>query len=150
MLQHPLASEWFNKLLYINAFVIWNLVHIYTHTHTLKWAHLCLSLRYWYLGPLKTRAAHWFSTLRVSVVFCVHLFYCVVLWILNVKSTKLVCVSKEGPQMHHASVSYLPPIPRPPDLPDVKPVRPSLLYRIYRRLKNYWTPPAEGRIDVRL
>lgn len=23
-------------------------------------------LRYWYLGPLKTRAAHWFSTLKVS------------------------------------------------------------------------------------
>ncbi|XP_053090799.1 acylglycerol kinase, mitochondrial isoform X1 [Pangasianodon hypophthalmus] len=69
--------------------------------------------KYWYLGPLKTRAAHWFSTLR------------------------------EWPQMHHASVSYLPPIPRPPDLPDVKPVRPSLLYRIYRRLKNYWTPPPE-------
>lgn len=52
--------------------------------------------------------------------------------------------------MHHASVSYLPPIPRPPDLPDVKPVRPSLLYRIYRRLKNYWAPPVEGTIDVYL
>lgn len=24
--------------------------------------------RYWYLGPLKTRAAHWFSSLKVSVV----------------------------------------------------------------------------------
>lgn len=22
--------------------------------------------RYWYLGPLKTRAAHWFSSLKVS------------------------------------------------------------------------------------
>ncbi|XP_047678025.1 acylglycerol kinase, mitochondrial isoform X2 [Tachysurus fulvidraco] len=69
--------------------------------------------KYWYLGPLKTRAAHWFSTL------------------------------KEWPQTHHASVLYLPPTPRPLDLPDVKPVRPSLLYRIYRRLQNYWTPPAE-------
>lgn len=23
--------------------------------------------RYWYLGPLKTYAAHWFSTLRVGI-----------------------------------------------------------------------------------
>ncbi|KAI5623999.1 acylglycerol kinase, mitochondrial precursor [Silurus asotus] len=69
--------------------------------------------KYWYLGPLKTRAAHWFSTLR------------------------------EWPQIHQASLSYLPPIPRPPDLPEVKPVRPSLLFRIYLRLKNYWTPPAK-------
>ncbi|TSX17016.1 Acylglycerol kinase, mitochondrial [Bagarius yarrelli] len=72
--------------------------------------------KYWYLGPLKTRAAHWFSSLR------------------------------EWPQTHDASVSFLPPVPRPPDLPDVKPVRPSLLYRIYRRLKNYWTPPAEVKV----
>ncbi|KAI5098203.1 acylglycerol kinase, mitochondrial precursor, partial [Silurus meridionalis] len=69
--------------------------------------------KYWYLGPLKTRTAHWFSTIR------------------------------EWPQVHQASLSYLPPIPRPPDLPEVKPVRPSLLFRIYLRLKNYWTPPAK-------
>lgn len=69
--------------------------------------------KYWYLGPLKTRAAHWFSTL------------------------------KEWPQIHQASLSYLGPVPRPPDLPAEKPSRPNLLYRIHRRLKNYWNPPIE-------
>uniref|UniRef100_A0AAR2KHZ4 Acylglycerol kinase, mitochondrial n=1 Tax=Pygocentrus nattereri TaxID=42514 RepID=A0AAR2KHZ4_PYGNA len=70
--------------------------------------------KYWYLGPLKTRAAHWFSTL------------------------------KNWPQTRHASLSCLPPVPRPPDLPAEKPIRPNLLYRIYRRLQNYWNPPVEG------
>ncbi|KAL7871272.1 hypothetical protein SRHO_G00087690 [Serrasalmus rhombeus] len=69
--------------------------------------------KYWYLGPLKTRAAHWFSTL------------------------------KNWPQTRHASLSCLPPVPRPPDLPAEKPTRPNLLYRIYRRLQNYWNPPVE-------
>ncbi|XP_076848334.1 acylglycerol kinase, mitochondrial [Brachyhypopomus gauderio] len=69
--------------------------------------------KYWYLGPLKTRAAHWFSTLR------------------------------EWPQTRHASLSYLHPVPRPPEPPTDTPSRPSLLYRIYRRLKNYWRPPRE-------
>ncbi|XP_030620955.1 acylglycerol kinase, mitochondrial [Chanos chanos] len=69
--------------------------------------------KYWYLGPLKTRAAHWFSTLQ------------------------------EWPQVRQASLSYLAPVPRPPDLPAEKPSRPNLLYRIYRRLKNYWNPPVE-------
>ncbi|XP_056622108.1 acylglycerol kinase, mitochondrial isoform X2 [Triplophysa dalaica] len=69
--------------------------------------------KYWYLGPLKTRAAHWFSTL------------------------------KEWPQIHQASLSYMGPVPRPPDLPAEKPSRPNLLYRIHRRLKNYWNPPIE-------
>ncbi|XP_036441134.1 acylglycerol kinase, mitochondrial [Colossoma macropomum] len=69
--------------------------------------------KYWYLGPLKTRAAHWFSTL------------------------------KDWPQTRHASLSCLPPVPRPPDLPAEKPTRPNLLYRIYRRLQNYWNPPVE-------
>uniref|UniRef100_A0AAR2LSE1 Acylglycerol kinase, mitochondrial n=1 Tax=Pygocentrus nattereri TaxID=42514 RepID=A0AAR2LSE1_PYGNA len=69
--------------------------------------------KYWYLGPLKTRAAHWFSTL------------------------------KNWPQTRHASLSCLPPVPRPPDLPAEKPIRPNLLYRIYRRLQNYWNPPVE-------
>lgn len=69
--------------------------------------------KYWYLGPLKTKAAHWFSTLR------------------------------EWPLVRHASVAYLPPTLRPPDPPDHKPSRPNLLYRIYRALKNYWVPPAE-------
>ncbi|XP_055029597.1 acylglycerol kinase, mitochondrial [Misgurnus anguillicaudatus] len=69
--------------------------------------------KYWYLGPLKTRAAHLFSTL------------------------------KEWPQIHQASLSYLGPVPRPPDLPAEKPSRPNLFYRIHRRLKNYWNPPIE-------
>ncbi|XP_051953776.1 acylglycerol kinase, mitochondrial [Xyrauchen texanus] len=74
--------------------------------------------KYWYLGPLKTRAAHWFSTL------------------------------KEWPQIHQASISYLAPLPRPPDLPIEKPTRPNLLYRIYRRLQNYWNPPIEEPMKV--
>lgn len=69
--------------------------------------------KYWYLGPLKTRAAHWFSSL------------------------------KQWPQTHQASLSYLAPVPRPPDLPTEIPPRPNLLYRIYCRLKNYWNPPIE-------
>uniref|UniRef100_A0A8C0YIX1 Acylglycerol kinase, mitochondrial n=1 Tax=Cyprinus carpio carpio TaxID=630221 RepID=A0A8C0YIX1_CYPCA len=69
--------------------------------------------KYWYLGPLKTRAAHWFSSL------------------------------KQWPQTHQASLSYLAPVPRPPDLPTEIPPRPNLLYRIYRRLNNYWNPPIE-------
>ncbi|XP_015463018.2 acylglycerol kinase, mitochondrial isoform X2 [Astyanax mexicanus] len=69
--------------------------------------------KYWYLGPLKTRAAHWFSTL------------------------------KEWPQTRQASLSYLPPVPRPPEMPTEKPQRPNLLHRIYIRLQNYWNPPVE-------
>ncbi|KAL0968512.1 hypothetical protein UPYG_G00267850 [Umbra pygmaea] len=67
--------------------------------------------KYWYLGPLKTKAAHLFSTLR------------------------------EWPQVREASVSYLAPTLRPPDVPEHKPQRPNLLKRIIRRLKNYWYPP---------
>ncbi|KAK2841974.1 hypothetical protein Q5P01_012174 [Channa striata] len=69
--------------------------------------------KYWYLGPLKTNAAHWFRTL------------------------------KEWPLVREISVSYLAPSLRPPDLPLQKPPRPNLLYRIIRRLKNYWNPPIE-------
>nr|XP_046249368.1 acylglycerol kinase, mitochondrial [Scatophagus argus] len=69
--------------------------------------------KYWYLGPLKKHAAHWFSTLR------------------------------EWPLVRNVSVSYLTPSLRPPDLPPQKPPRPNLLYRIARRLKNYWNPPVE-------
>ncbi|KAJ8392020.1 hypothetical protein AAFF_G00083300 [Aldrovandia affinis] len=70
--------------------------------------------KYWYLGPLKTMAAHWFSTL------------------------------KSWPQIHQASLSYQAPTPRPPEeSPTVKPPRPSLIYRIIRRLKLYWIPPIE-------
>ncbi|XP_060932441.1 acylglycerol kinase, mitochondrial [Limanda limanda] len=69
--------------------------------------------KYWYLGPLKSNAAHWFSTL------------------------------KEWPLVREASISYLAPSVRPPDLPLYKPARPNLLNRIARRLKNYWSPPVE-------
>ncbi|XP_070828145.1 acylglycerol kinase, mitochondrial [Chaetodon trifascialis] len=69
--------------------------------------------KYWYLGPLKTHAAHWFSTLR------------------------------EWPLVRDVSVSYTAPSLRPPDLPPQKLPRPNLLSRIARRLRNYWNPPAE-------
>ncbi|XP_029008740.1 acylglycerol kinase, mitochondrial [Betta splendens] len=69
--------------------------------------------KYWFLGPLKTNAAHWFKTL------------------------------KEWPLVQEISVSYLAPTLRPPDLPPHKPLRPNLFYRIIRRLKNYWDPPVE-------
>ena len=51
---------------------------------------------------------------------------------------------QEWPQVHEASVSYLAPTLRPLDLPSHKPPRASLLNRIIRRLKNYWSPPVEG------
>lgn len=69
--------------------------------------------KYWYLGPLKTKAAHWLSTLR------------------------------DWPLVREVSVSYLEPTLRPPDLATVRPPRPSLPSRIVRRLKNYWYPPVE-------
>ncbi|GAA6233832.1 acylglycerol kinase, mitochondrial [Lates japonicus] len=69
--------------------------------------------KYWYLGPLKTNAAHWFSTLR------------------------------EWPLVRNVTVSYTAPSLRPPDQPPQKPPRPNLLYRIIRRLKNRWSPPVE-------
>lgn len=69
--------------------------------------------KYWYLGPLKTSAAHWFSTLR------------------------------EWPLIREVTLSYLAPTLRPPDLPLQKPPRPNLLHRIFRRLKNYWNPPVQ-------
>ncbi|KAM4747282.1 acylglycerol kinase, mitochondrial isoform 2-T2 [Rhinophrynus dorsalis] len=67
--------------------------------------------KYWYLGPLKARAAHFFSTLRA--------------W----------------PQTHQASIMYLGPTERPPEEPEQKPPRPPLYIRIYRRLALYWSPP---------
>lgn len=74
--------------------------------------------KYWYLGPLKTKAAHWFRTLQ------------------------------EWPLVRQISISYLSPNLRPPDLPTEKPSRPNLLYRIIRRLKNYWNPPVEEPIKI--
>lgn len=69
--------------------------------------------KYWYLGPLKTKAAHWFKTLQ------------------------------EWPLVREVTISYLSPNLRPPDLPTQKPPRPNLMYRIIRRFKNYWYPPIE-------
>ncbi|CAN2387235.1 Acylglycerol kinase [Pristimantis euphronides] len=68
--------------------------------------------KYWYLGPLKTRAAHLFSTL------------------------------KEWPQRHEASILFLGPADRQPeeDVTTIT-GRPPLYIRIYRRLARYWSPP---------
>uniref|UniRef100_A0A8D0GA64 Acylglycerol kinase, mitochondrial n=1 Tax=Sphenodon punctatus TaxID=8508 RepID=A0A8D0GA64_SPHPU len=66
--------------------------------------------KYWYLGPLKTKAAHFFNTL------------------------------KEWPQKHEASLTYLGPTQRPPEDPEKEPTRPPLYVRLYRRLAQYWTP----------
>uniref|UniRef100_A0A8C5F4U3 Acylglycerol kinase, mitochondrial n=1 Tax=Gadus morhua TaxID=8049 RepID=A0A8C5F4U3_GADMO len=69
--------------------------------------------KYWYMGPLKTKAAHWLSTLR------------------------------EWPLVREVSLSYLEPTLRPAELPTTRPPRASLPSRIMRRLKNYWSPPVE-------
>uniref|UniRef100_A0A8D0CGR7 Acylglycerol kinase, mitochondrial n=1 Tax=Salvator merianae TaxID=96440 RepID=A0A8D0CGR7_SALMN len=68
------------------------------------------AIKYWYLGPLKIKAAHFFSAL------------------------------KEWPQKHLASFSYLGPIARPPEEPEQKTSRPPLYIRLYKRLSYYWTP----------
>uniref|UniRef100_A0A8C8EF51 Acylglycerol kinase, mitochondrial n=1 Tax=Otus sunia TaxID=257818 RepID=A0A8C8EF51_9STRI len=65
--------------------------------------------KYWYLGPLKTKAAHFFSTF------------------------------KEWPQKHQAALMYLGPTERPPEEPEEKPSRPPLYVRLYRRLWLYWS-----------
>ncbi|XP_042693915.1 acylglycerol kinase, mitochondrial isoform X2 [Centrocercus urophasianus] len=69
--------------------------------------------KYWYLGPLKTKAAHFFSAL------------------------------KEWPQKHQAALMYLGPTERPPEEPEEKPSRPPLYVRLYRRLRLYWSPPRK-------
>lgn len=56
-------------------------------------------------------------------------------------------ISQEWPLVREVSVSYSAPSLRPPDLPTQKAPRPNLLYRIARRLKNYWNPPVEGSAD---
>ncbi|KAJ7329117.1 hypothetical protein JRQ81_015291 [Phrynocephalus forsythii] len=66
--------------------------------------------KYWYLGPLKIQAAHFFNTL------------------------------KEWPQKHVASLNYLGPTPRPPEEPEQKTSRPPLYIRLYKRLAHFWTP----------
>uniref|UniRef100_A0A7M4FLR3 Acylglycerol kinase, mitochondrial n=3 Tax=Crocodylus porosus TaxID=8502 RepID=A0A7M4FLR3_CROPO len=69
--------------------------------------------KYWYLGPLKTKAAHLFSTL------------------------------KKWPQKHQASLMYLGPTERPPEESEEKLPRAPLYVRIYRRLLQYWSHPAK-------
>ncbi|KAM9582325.1 acylglycerol kinase, mitochondrial [Guaruba guarouba] len=69
--------------------------------------------KYWYLGPLKTKAAHFFSTF------------------------------KEWPQKHQAALMYLGPTERPPEEPEEKPSRPPLYVRLYRRLRLYWSSPLK-------
>ncbi|KAJ7410536.1 Acylglycerol kinase, mitochondrial [Willisornis vidua] len=69
--------------------------------------------KYWYLGPLKTKAAHFFSTF------------------------------KEWPQKHQAALMYVGPTERPPEEPEEKPSRPPLYVRLYRRLRLYWSSPKE-------
>ncbi|XP_062955985.1 acylglycerol kinase, mitochondrial isoform X5 [Cynocephalus volans] len=71
-------------------------------------------VQYWYLGPLKIKAAHFFSTL------------------------------KEWPQTHQASISYTGPTEKPPSEPDETPPRPSLYRRILRRLASYWAQPQDA------
>ncbi|XP_033288212.1 acylglycerol kinase, mitochondrial isoform X7 [Orcinus orca] len=70
--------------------------------------------KYWYLGPLKTKVAHFFSTL------------------------------KEWPQTHQASLSYTGPAERPPSGAEETPPRPSLYRRILRRLASYWVQPQDA------
>ncbi|NXC65456.1 AGK protein, partial [Anhinga anhinga] len=65
--------------------------------------------KYWYLGPLKIKAAHFFSTF------------------------------KEWPKKHQAALMYLGPTERPPEEPEEKPSRPPLYVRLYRRLRLYWS-----------
>ncbi|CAO2603280.1 Acylglycerol kinase, mitochondrial [Lemmus lemmus] len=70
--------------------------------------------KYWYLGPLKIKAAHFFSTLQ------------------------------EWPQAHQASISYAGPTERPPSEPEETPPRPSLYRRILRRLASLWAQPQDA------
>lgn len=58
----------------------------------------------------------------------------------------MLYIVQEWPLVRDVSISYLAPTLRPPDMPSQKLPRPNLLYRIARRLKNYWNPPAEGSL----
>ncbi|XP_045144844.1 acylglycerol kinase, mitochondrial [Echinops telfairi] len=70
--------------------------------------------KYWYLGPLKTKAAYFFSML------------------------------KEWPQTHQASISYTGPTPRPPNEPGEPAPRPWLYRRVLRRLASFWAQPQDA------
>ncbi|MBN3297568.1 AGK protein, partial [Amia calva] len=69
--------------------------------------------KYWYLGPLKSKAAHLFSTL------------------------------KEWPQSHKASLTYQGPTPRPPDLTEKPPRPPLLTRIINRLSLYWAPPEQE-------
>lgn len=58
-------------------------------------------------------------------------------------------ILQEWPLVRDVTLSHLAPTLRPPDLPLQKPPRPNLLYRIARRLKNYWSPPVEGVLRLK-
>uniref|UniRef100_A0A2I2Y348 Acylglycerol kinase, mitochondrial n=1 Tax=Gorilla gorilla gorilla TaxID=9595 RepID=A0A2I2Y348_GORGO len=71
--------------------------------------------RYLYLGPLKIKAVHFFSTLR------------------------------KWPQTHETSILYTGPTERPANEPEETPVRrPSLYRRILRRLASCWAQPQDA------
>ncbi|XP_058682200.1 acylglycerol kinase, mitochondrial-like isoform X2 [Poecile atricapillus] len=74
--------------------------------------------KYWYLGPLKTKAAHFFSTF------------------------------KEWPQKHQAALIYLGPTERPPEEPEEESSRLPFHVRLYRRLLSYWSRPKEVSQEV--
>ncbi|KGL82846.1 hypothetical protein N309_04840, partial [Tinamus guttatus] len=69
--------------------------------------------KYWYLGPLKTKAAHFFTTF------------------------------KEWPQKHQAALMYLGPTERPPEEAEEQRSRPPFHVRLYRRLALYWSSPPK-------
>ncbi|XP_041072324.1 acylglycerol kinase, mitochondrial isoform X2 [Carcharodon carcharias] len=69
--------------------------------------------KYWYLGPLKDKACHLFSTF------------------------------KEWPPNRQTSIAYLGPTERLPEQSEEKPPRPNLWQRILRRLELYWATPKE-------
>uniref|UniRef100_A0A671NPH8 Acylglycerol kinase, mitochondrial n=1 Tax=Sinocyclocheilus anshuiensis TaxID=1608454 RepID=A0A671NPH8_9TELE len=64
-------------------------------------------------------------------------------YLVNIGLITISSLLQQWPQTQQTSLSYLAPVPRPPDLPTEIPPRPNLLYRIYRRLKNYWNPPIQ-------
>uniref|UniRef100_A0A8C0V610 Acylglycerol kinase, mitochondrial n=1 Tax=Cyanistes caeruleus TaxID=156563 RepID=A0A8C0V610_CYACU len=74
--------------------------------------------KYWYLGPLKTKAAHFFSTF------------------------------KEWPQKHQAALIYLGPTERPPEEPEKESSRLPFHVRLYRRLLSFWSRPKEVSQEV--
>lgn len=53
--------------------------------------------------------------------------------------------SKEWPQKHLGSLTYLGPTPRPPEESAQKTSRPPLYIRLYKRLAHYWAPAPKGK-----